>query len=36
MTALGEEVREWEKIGFEVKVPGLEDLESGGDLANTV
>jgi exopolyphosphatase/guanosine-5'-triphosphate,3'-diphosphate pyrophosphatase len=36
MTALGEEVREWEKIGFEVKVPGLDDLESGGDLAGAV
>ena len=27
-TALHEEVREWEKIGFELKVPGLEEIEA--------
>ncbi|HSN39809.1 MAG TPA: exopolyphosphatase [Burkholderiales bacterium] len=33
VTALCEEAREWERIGFELKVPGLEDLESGAELA---
>ena len=31
-TALHEEVREWDKIGFELKVPGLEELEAGTEL----
>ena len=28
VTALAEEIREWEKIGFELKIPGLDELES--------
>jgi exopolyphosphatase / guanosine-5'-triphosphate,3'-diphosphate pyrophosphatase len=32
-TALREEAREWEKIGFELKIPGLEDLEPGAEFA---
>ena len=28
-TALHEEIREWEKIGFELKIPGLDALEAG-------
>ena len=31
-TALHEEVREWDKIGFELKVPGLEEFETGTEL----
>ena len=34
MTALHDEVREWDKIGFELKVPGLEELETGTELAH--
>jgi exopolyphosphatase/guanosine-5'-triphosphate,3'-diphosphate pyrophosphatase len=29
VTALHDEIREWDKIGFELKVPGLEELEAG-------
>ena len=32
-TALLEEVREWYKIDFELRVPGLEELETGAELA---
>lgn len=33
VTALRDEVREWDKIGFELKIPGLDSLESGAELA---
>lgn len=33
VTALREEVREWDKIGLELKIPGLDNLESGAELA---
>jgi hypothetical protein len=33
VTALRDEVREWDKIGFELKIPGLDDLETGVELA---
>ncbi len=33
VTALNDEVREWDKIGFELKVPGLEELETSSELA---
>lgn len=33
VTTLREEVRDWDKIGFELKIPGLDDLESGAELA---
>jgi exopolyphosphatase/guanosine-5'-triphosphate,3'-diphosphate pyrophosphatase len=33
VTALLDEVREWDKIDFELKVPGLEELETGSELA---
>jgi len=33
VTALADEVREWDKIGFELKVPGLDGLETGVELA---
>jgi len=33
VAALGEEVREWEKIGFELKVPGLDQLDASAELA---
>jgi exopolyphosphatase / guanosine-5'-triphosphate,3'-diphosphate pyrophosphatase len=29
VTALHDEIREWDKLGFELKVPGLEEPESG-------
>jgi exopolyphosphatase/guanosine-5'-triphosphate,3'-diphosphate pyrophosphatase len=29
VTALHDEIREWDKIGFELKVPGLEEPEAG-------
>jgi exopolyphosphatase / guanosine-5'-triphosphate,3'-diphosphate pyrophosphatase len=32
-TALQEEIEEWGKIGLELKIPGLDDLESGPALA---
>ena len=32
VTALHDEIREWDEIGFELKVPGLEEQEAG-DLA---
>ncbi len=32
-TALREEIREWEKIGFELKIPGLDALEAGAETA---
>jgi exopolyphosphatase/guanosine-5'-triphosphate,3'-diphosphate pyrophosphatase len=32
-TALHDEAREWDRIGFELKVPGLEALEPGSELA---
>ena len=32
-TALHEEVREWDKIDFELKMPGLEEFEAGAELA---
>lgn len=31
-TALREEIEEWKKIGFELRVPGLEDVETAPDL----
>jgi exopolyphosphatase/guanosine-5'-triphosphate,3'-diphosphate pyrophosphatase len=31
-TALAEEIREWEKIGFELKIPGLPELDSRAEL----
>jgi exopolyphosphatase/guanosine-5'-triphosphate,3'-diphosphate pyrophosphatase len=34
-TALREEAREWDKIGFELRVPGLDGLESSAELALT-
>ena len=34
-TALREESEEWEKIGFELKIPGLEDVESAADAPVT-
>src|SRR4029077_20485553 len=33
VTALNEEVREWEEIGFELRVPGLDEIETGTELA---
>jgi exopolyphosphatase/guanosine-5'-triphosphate,3'-diphosphate pyrophosphatase len=33
VTALHDEVREWDKIGFELKIPGLEEIETGTELA---
>jgi exopolyphosphatase / guanosine-5'-triphosphate,3'-diphosphate pyrophosphatase len=33
VTALTDEVREWDKIGFELKVPGLDELETASELA---
>ena len=33
VTALHDEIREWDEIGFELKVPGLEEPEAGSDLA---
>jgi exopolyphosphatase/guanosine-5'-triphosphate,3'-diphosphate pyrophosphatase len=33
VTALRDEIREWDKLGFEFKVPGLDDLETGTELA---
>ena len=33
VTALADEVREWDKIGFELKVPGLDELETTTELA---
>jgi exopolyphosphatase / guanosine-5'-triphosphate,3'-diphosphate pyrophosphatase len=32
-TALHEEVKEWEKIGFEFRVPGLEEFEAAAETA---
>lgn len=32
-TALREEVREWEKIGFELKIPGLEEVDAAVEAA---
>jgi exopolyphosphatase/guanosine-5'-triphosphate,3'-diphosphate pyrophosphatase len=32
-TALADEIREWDKIGFELKIPELEELESRDELA---
>jgi len=32
-TALHEEAREWDKIDFELKVPGLDEFETGTELA---
>jgi exopolyphosphatase/guanosine-5'-triphosphate,3'-diphosphate pyrophosphatase len=32
-TALADEIREWDEIGFELKIPELEDFESRADLA---
>jgi exopolyphosphatase/guanosine-5'-triphosphate,3'-diphosphate pyrophosphatase len=29
VTVLHDEIREWDEIGFELKVPGLEELEAG-------
>ena len=34
VTALQEEIEEWKKIGFELRVPGLESIETGTDLAS--
>jgi exopolyphosphatase/guanosine-5'-triphosphate,3'-diphosphate pyrophosphatase len=33
VTALHEEIRGWDEIGYELKVPGLEEPEAGSDLA---
>ncbi|MBI4203656.1 MAG: exopolyphosphatase [Betaproteobacteria bacterium] len=33
VAALRDEAREWDKIGLELKIPGLDDLESGAELA---
>jgi exopolyphosphatase/guanosine-5'-triphosphate,3'-diphosphate pyrophosphatase len=33
VTALRDEVREWDKIGLELKIPRLDSLESGAELA---
>jgi exopolyphosphatase / guanosine-5'-triphosphate,3'-diphosphate pyrophosphatase len=33
VTALHDEIREWEEVGYEFKVPGLEEPEAGSDLA---
>jgi exopolyphosphatase/guanosine-5'-triphosphate,3'-diphosphate pyrophosphatase len=33
VTALHDETREWDDVGFELKVPGLEEPEAGGELA---
>jgi exopolyphosphatase/guanosine-5'-triphosphate,3'-diphosphate pyrophosphatase len=35
-TALYEETKEWEKIGFELRVPGLEEIEVAAEAAVTV
>ena len=32
-TALADEIREWDRIGFELKIPELEELESDNELA---
>ncbi len=32
-TALADEIREWDKIGFELKIPELDDLERDNELA---
>ena len=32
-TALADEIREWEEIGFELRIPELEELESASELA---
>jgi len=29
VTALHDEIREWDKVGFELKVPDLEEPEAG-------
>jgi exopolyphosphatase/guanosine-5'-triphosphate,3'-diphosphate pyrophosphatase len=34
-TALYEETKEWEKIGFELRVPGLEEIEVASEVALT-
>lgn len=34
MAALGEEVREWEKIGYELRVPGLDDTDTASYAAS--
>jgi hypothetical protein len=36
VTALRDEVREWNKIGIELKIPRLDTLESGAELALAV
>jgi exopolyphosphatase / guanosine-5'-triphosphate,3'-diphosphate pyrophosphatase len=33
VTALHDEIREWDEVGYELKVPGLEEPEVGSDLA---
>jgi len=30
---LSEETREWERIGFELKIPGLAELETGAEAS---
>ena len=32
-TALADEIREWEKIGFELKIPELDELEAANEFA---
>jgi exopolyphosphatase/guanosine-5'-triphosphate,3'-diphosphate pyrophosphatase len=32
-TALHDEVQEWDRIGFELKIPGLDEFEPGAELA---
>jgi hypothetical protein len=32
-TALADETREWDRIGFELKIPELDELESNNELA---
>jgi exopolyphosphatase/guanosine-5'-triphosphate,3'-diphosphate pyrophosphatase len=33
VTALHDEIREWDEVGFEFKIPDLEEPEAGSDLA---
>ena len=33
VNALGAEIREWERVGIEVRIPGLDELEAGSEIA---
>jgi len=33
VTALHDEIREWERINFELRIPELQDIETGSELA---